>query len=821
MGARDASSKGEAETMAPLEGLRALDLTGPEGWLTGKLYADLGVEVIRVDRPGAEMPDLRTPAGARWAAYNRGKRSVTLALESAPGRDQLLALVAEARFLIESSGPGGLESLGLDYPTLAARNPGIVVVRLSPFGQEGPLAGYRSTDLILMAAGGMLYLCGDPDRPPVRISCPQFEKHMAIEGAASGLIAHYAAERTGRGQVVDVSGQLAALRVVMNATPFPELYGGLNLERTGAFNASTGTTPIRNNYACADGFVTVMIGGLVIGASTNALFDWMREEGVPLPEPLRDLDWARVKTGKMERALIEAVEAALAPFFQRHTKQEIYAQAIARRILLAPVSDVNDLLDDTQLEARTFWQKVESPTTGTSYLLPGPFAKLSRTPLASTPAAPAPGADTVAVAAELSGTAPRTLATVREPGPVEGDLRKPFEGLKVWDMSWVGVGPITARYLADYGATVVRLDSTRRPCPLRGAPPFAGKPGLNRSQFHNDFNASKLSLGLDLSSPRGREIAWDMIAWADVVTESFTPKVLQSWGMGWEAISRAFPDKILYSTCQLGQTGPRALLPGYGNLMASLSGFTAQTGWPDREPALIYGAYTDFICPRFGISAIVAALDHRRRSGLGQWIDLSQYEASLHLLGEAVAQFQITGECPRRRGNDADDAAPHGVYACRDGWVAIAVPDVRAWRRVRAFLGDPALDDPELERLEARLARRHELDARLEAATRQRDAWEITRALQPEAPSYPVHNQSALHEDPQIQSRGYFVPLDHPETGRVSYNGLASRLSRTPGELSKAAPKIGEDSRRVLTELLGYAGAAVSALIAEGVVEET
>lgn len=777
--------------------------------------------MIRIERPGTEAPAAGTAAAAEWAAYNRGKRSIALDLTSARGRDRLLALAESARFLIESFGPGGLESFGLDPSTLAARSPGLVVVRLSPFGQTGPLAGYRSSDLILMAAGGMLHLCGDPDRPPVRISCPQFEKHMAIEGAASGLIAHYAAERTGRGQVVDVSGQLATLRVVMNATPFPELYGGLNLQRTGAFNASSGTTPIRNNYACADGFVTVMIGGLVIGSSTNALFDLLREDGAPLPDALRELDWVRVKTGKMSSELIDTVEATLTPFFRRHTKQALYEQAIARRILLAPVNDVDDLLADPHLEARAFWQRVDDAAAGTSYALPGPFAKLSRTPLSDGPAAPVPGRDSEAIEAELAARGPHVRAALREPGPVEADVRKPFEGLKVWDMAWVGVGPLTARYLADYGATVVRLDSTQRPCPLRGAPPFAGKPGINRSQFHNDFNASKLSLGIDPSTPRGREIAWDMIAWADVVTESFTPRVLQSWGLGWEAISRAFPDKILYSTCQLGQTGPRALLPGYGNLMASLSGFTAQTGWPDREPALIYGAYTDFICPRFGISAIVAALDYRRRSGLGQWIDLSQYEASLHLLAEAVAALQLTGERARRRGNDADDAAPHGVYPCRDGFVAIAVPDARAWRRLRAFIGSPTLDAPSLERLEARLARRRELDAALEAATRSRDAWDITRALQPDVPAYPVHDQSALHQDPQIESRGYFVPLDHPETGRVRYNGLASELSRTPGRLSKAAPKVGEDSRYVLTELLGYSESAAEALIAQGVVEVT
>ena len=230
--------------------------------------------------------------------------------------------------------------------------------------------------------------------------------------------------------------------------------------------------------------------------------------------------------------------------------------------------------------------------------------------------------------------------------------RYAFEGIKVADFAWVGVGPITTKYLADHGATVIRIESHTRPDVLRLAPPWRdGQPGLDRSQFFASFNTSKYGITLDLSKSPAQELARKLIAWADVAVESFTPKAMRNWNLGYEQLGQVNPKLIMLSTCQQGQTGPHALYPGFGQLMASLSGYYHISGWPDRDPAPPYGAYTDFIAPRFAATVLMAALDYRRRTGKGQYIDLAQYEASLHFLAPAILDYQVNGRVLGREGN--------------------------------------------------------------------------------------------------------------------------------------------------------------------------
>ncbi|TMA58167.1 MAG: CoA transferase [Deltaproteobacteria bacterium] len=254
--------------------------------------------------------------------------------------------------------------------------------------------------------------------------------------------------------------------------------------------------------------------------------------------------------------------------------------------------------------------------------------------------------------------------------------RYAFEGIKVADFAWVGVGPITTKYLADHGATVIRIESHTRPDVLRLAPPWRdGQPGLNRSQFFASFNTSKYGITLDLSKPAAQELARKLVAWADVAVESFTPKAMRNWGLDYEQLRQVNPQLIMLSTCQQGQTGPHALYPGFGQLMASLSGYYHISGWPDRDPAPPYGAYTDFIAPRFAATVLMAALDYRRRTGIGQYIDLAQYEAALHFLTPALLDYQVNGRVLGREGNRSSRSAPHGAYRCQgeDRWLALSV----------------------------------------------------------------------------------------------------------------------------------------------------
>ncbi len=812
--------------MAPY---RVLDLTGEPGWLAGRVLADLGADVIKIEPPGGDPGRRRAPflddqpgddTGLRWLFQNRGKRSIVIDLETEDGRDLLKKLVATSHALIESFPPGWMDSRGIGYEALAAVNPALVYTAVTPFGQSGPFADYKGPDLVLAAMGGQAYLTGDPDRPPVRPSVPQFEQHGAVEAAAHTAIALYHARETGEGQMVDVSSQLATIRTLMNATQFPALEG-YNLTRQGGVLA-VGLGRFRTIYEVDDGTVTLMVVGGTIGSMImGQVVKWMDSRGAA-PQWLKDIDWMELDfavlaaRGDEGRAEMDRISEAFQEGFRGVTMAEAYEAALTYRFLLAPNNSVAEIRQDIQLAARDYFVPVEGHGERGAVTYAGPWAKLGRTPLRDSPRAPSIDADRTDILRELAPIA----TSPRHPERAGTDI---FQGLKVWDMSWVGVGPLTARYLADYGATVVRLDSATRPETLRQAGPFKdGKPGLNNTMFYGDYNASKYGLGLNLGTEQAREIAIELIKWADVLLESFTPGNMAEWGLDWETIKEINPSLVMLSTCMQGQTGPRASYPGYGNLMAGLSGFYQITGWPDRLPVPVYGAYSDFICQRFATSAVVAALDHSRRTGEGQHIDLSQFEGALQLLGTELLDYEVNGRIATRHGNRDRFAAPHGVYPARgeDRWVAIACRTDEEWQALVSAMGSPAwATNPAYATLAGRHAAADEIDARIGEWTQGKDSYEVFELLQPAVPAGPVHDQSDLFTDPQIRYRGYFVDLEHSVMGQVPYNGMQATMSKTPGRLRKASPTIGEDSFYVLEEILGYSPDRAGELIAAGAVE--
>ena len=270
----------------------------------------------------------------------------------------------------------------------------------------------------------------------------------------------------------------------------------------------------------------------------------------------------------------------------------------------------------------------------------------------------------------------------------------PFEGVKVADFSWVGVGPITMRYLADYGATVVRIESIQRPDFLRLAAPFRdGEPGIDRSGFFANYNGGKLGASLDLKHPKALDVAKRFIAWADVVAESFTAGTIERLGLGYEAAREVNPGVIYFSSTNQGQTGRYRMQPGFGTQLVSLAGFTQIIGWPDGEPCGTYGAYTDFISPRYGAALLAAALDRRRKTGEGMRIDLSQLETGLQFLAPLLLDYTANGRVAGRVGNRSPCAAPHNAYPCAgdDRWCVITVLDDAQWRALRSAMGDPGM----------------------------------------------------------------------------------------------------------------------------------
>lgn len=403
--------------------------------------------------------------------------------------------------------------------------------------------------------------------------------------------------------------------------------------------------------------------------------------------------------------------------------------------------------------------------------------------------------------------------------PTEG---QPFSGLKVLDFAWVGVGPIVSRHLADFGATVIRVESSLRPDTLRLAPPFRdGLPGLDRSAFGAVYNTNKFGLALNLARPRGQAIARQLAAWADIVTESMTPGSLAKLGLAYDDLRQVNPDLIMYSTTQQGQTGPYRTFGGYGQHGAAAAGFHALTGWPDRPPAGVFGAYTDFVAPWFLYTALVAALDHRDRTGEGQHLDQAQTEAALQILGPALIEQFAGGVPPTRRGNDADNYSPHDAYRCagEDAWLALCVRDAADFAALARVLGrEEWTSNDALQSVDGRRAHGAEIDAAITAWTARRTHHEAMHALQAAGvPAGAVQTCEELFADPQLEVRGHWWHMEHPVIGRHAYDAPAWKLSETPARPLRPGPTLGQHTEAVCTEILGLGHDEIAELVVEGV----
>lgn len=408
---------------AMLSPYKSLDLADYKGFLCGKILADLGADVIKIEPPGGCPsrnigPFYRNiPHPERslyWFAYNAGKRGITLDIETAQGEDILKKLAAKADFIIESFSPGYLDSLGLGYEALQQVNPRLIMTSITPFGQSGPYKDYKATDLVGMAMGGLMYLTGDSDRPPVRISFPQAYLHAAADAACGTLLAHYHRELTGQGQHVDVSMQQSVVWTMMNARPFWELTG-TSLKRVGPFRAGLSSGSIqRQTWSCRDGAVTFIVMGGAGGAGTNrALVEWMDEEGMA-DEELRGIDWDAFDMAAASREFHQRIEEKIGRFFAAHTKEELFVEAVKRRIMLYPVSTPADIALSPQLIAREYWVEVEHAELGACISYPGAFLKSSEAPCSLRRRAPLIGEHNQEVYQQELGLSNEQLAALRE-----------------------------------------------------------------------------------------------------------------------------------------------------------------------------------------------------------------------------------------------------------------------------------------------------------------------------------------------------------------------------------------------------------------------
>jgi len=792
--------------MKPFTDLRIIELAGSAaGAYAGKLFADCGATVIKVEPPGgdplrSEGEPWKTDGfevGTTWAYLNTSKRSLLLEDDDRAG---LEALLAGADAVIESSSPGPLtlrsEGLGGDD---------LVRTRISPFGSTGPYASYRSNRFTDEAIGGQLYPNGEPDREPIR----RPGLHVAYQAGTHAFIGTMAALRvsdlTGRGQTVEIAHFEGAATLHQHTTTM-WTHGGHILKREG--NRQPGQWHPVGCYPCKDGYVHLAL------ASGEKLMQFLAVAGLTelLEDPRFNADYAR---GSHK----DEFDAAFVPWLMEHTAEEIIAIGHQVFAPVGPVPGMLELLEDPQLVSRDYWR--ELPGAPPLKLPRGPFhiSGVEPDPL------PPPRLDS-AEAREAPDTAPVGAA----PLPTDG----PLEGVRVLDLTRVWAGPWAGRMLGDLGADVISIEApwNRGPREVPQAAAFVshlypdneiGERPWNRVGGYNKLHRNRRSVTLNFRDERGRDLFARLVADADVVLENYSPRVMPQLGFDFDGLRAINPSIIYVAMPGFGSSGPDRDRTALGPLIEAGAGLSSLMGYADTGPYRSGIAWPDPVAGMNSVAAILIALREREADPerAGRAVEIAMIEAMGSFVGEELLGAQVRGANRARRGNRDPAHAPQGVYRCAgdDRWIAISVTSNAEWR----VLAKAAGFDAEIVVLEAgeRFIRHNELDRLLSAWTRAFSPHSLMRWLQARGViATVVADARDLVEDEQLNDRGFWAELDHPEVGRRRYPGNAIRLDLTPVTYRRSAPTLGQHNDEILGGALGLTDLELSVLQADGVITE-
>jgi len=781
--------------MAGLDGIRVLEIAGgfPAAW-AAKLFADLGADVIRYEAPGFDGVRDRPHEVHRW--LNTSKRSV---------RSGLDRLMPEADILIQDRNPAETMAIGLHIEALRRSHPSLVICSITPFGMTGPLADLHATELTLMHSSSWGWLTPGasdrPDLPPVRVHGHQASIHAASVGAIAAMAAFDKADRTGVGEHVDLSMQ--SLNAKMTETA-PSSFTNLGIDPS-----RLGTRALNpwGVYQCQDGLVQFICVE--------------EEQWSSLVGLMGDPEWASMEVVSTMAARNEnpdLVDIYLSEWIGERTVGDLYHEGQAHRLCISPIMQMSDLEDNAQLRSRGFFASDGELT------LPGPLVQFDRPWWSMRSPAPNAGAHD---GETWRLNPPLDSAGTTAPGIAKTDQTsagsKPLAGIRVCDLSWIWAGPWCTMLLAHLGADVIKIESehyldlTRR---LPFNPPDTELTPDTAGVFHQ-WNLDKRSIQVDLGTADGIDIAKRLIAASDVVIDNFEVGTLDRLGLDADALRAINPDILITKISGYGQEGPYSAYMAYGPAGGALSGLSALTGYEGGPPLELGIALGD---PASGIAAawgIVASLVARRRTGEVASMDVAMVEAVTATIGEGWMDFLATGENPERTGNHDDRWAPHNCYRTvgDDEWIAIACTDEAQWQALTAALDPKLANDPRFVDQASRKASEAALDDAISALVGGRERWELTDELQGVGvPAFPSASPGELWADnDHMAARGMLETPDHPIVGARTVPGIPWLLTQGANGVTRPAPTLGQHTREVLADLLGFTEARIDALDAAGV----
>ena len=755
------------------------------GEFAGGVLADLGATVIKIESSDGSPMRQRGPGipgedSLYFQSENRGKYSVQADLADLSTEPWLARLLAAADAIVEDLGPGQLEALDLAPAALAERNPPLALLRISPFGQTGPLAHEQGDDRIAQAFSGVQFATGFPDRPPMPVAVPLADCWTGILGASGLLTAIFHARRRGYGQVVDIGLYQTGLRMQEEVVVRYDTAGTV----TTRMGTESPTVVPANVYPPRDG------GWIAVSGAGDQPFARLCE-AIEAPEAPRDPRFATTAARIQNRA---AADEIVRSWIVRHDVDEVEARFAAAGVTGAAVRSVDDIIADAHVKAREALLPLRSPT-GRDFLAPSPVPKLSRTPGPAPAGAPRLGEHTAVVRSAIDTIAGR--ARVTAPGAAATEPAGPLEGIRVLDLSQWLAGPAAAAMLADFGADVIMVE-----LPPIGAPP--GGPGRPSPGFVVT-NRNKRSITLDVRAPHGREVFLELVRKCDVVVENFRPGTLERWDLHPSTLLGVNPRLVLLRSSGFGQSGPYAGRAAFNPVGLAFGGVTYLGGWPDRPPlrdGVMAGDYTTAL---FNVLGVLAALLRRDLDGEGQVVDTAMFECALRLTGATLAVRSALGIRRERAGGDWPLYPSSLTVEAADG--RFVATSSASWDDLATALSRVGQERP------ADPAGARETLATLVGAL---PAGEAVRTLRGAGlAASPVNSVADLVREPHLWSRGDLVRLSDPERGEIVTQGIVPLLSRTPGRVTGWSRHPGSDNDAVLGGLLGYTPEQIRA-VAEG-----
>ncbi|MVZ99887.1 CoA transferase [Actinomadura sp. LD22] len=844
-----------------LADIRVIEIGDQQGEYCGLTLAGLGAEVVRVEPPegagtrriGPFAGDVADPERSlHFWAYNRGKKSVALDLGTREGTEAFGRLLGTADVLIDSTPPNHLAGIGLDSEELERRFPRLVTARITPFGEDGPWAGHRASDLVHLALGGPLLNCGyDPqpdghyDLPPM---APQLNQafHIAGEQVCFGVIAALIRrERTGRGQRLTC----AVHEAVAKNTETDLMAWVVQRQPYYRQTARHAGPKVASNITLAYTKDGRWLNVLSIGARDRNLLKPFLErygmgEDVPAAEVAAEVGTRGIPgTTASSSANVEIIQR----FVRRFTFAELpWEEMQEAGLLCAPVRRPDENAVDPHWLARGTFAEIEHPEDGRTYTYPVSKWQATHSRWLHGNRAPRVGEHTREAMANAAPPSPAAAATASPRALQDGELlsvhKKPFAlpGTKIFDFTWFLASAGGTRFLAALGADVIKVEWKAHPDTRGGGFPEGGREARRRAtapltapptgpmsgQFNNK-NPGKRGISLNVRHPKGREIAMDFIRRSDVVAEGFSPGVFERWGFGWDRLKELNPSIIYAQQSGMGAHGTYGRFRAIGPIAGSLSGLTHMGGLP--EPALPTGwgySYLDWLGAYSFAGAILSALYQREVTGQGQWIDASQTEVGIFTTAVPILDWSVNGRPFQRWGNRMPyaNAAPQGVYRCAgtDRWIAITCADDRDWQALATVCGIDR--DPRFETLAGRLQHHDELDRLIERWTVTRDRYAAMEELQRAGIAAGVAQtaEDRCENDPQLAHLAWLTEVPNPSIGTWPVAEVPFDLSETPphagGWIDKGAPVYGEHNYEVYGEVLGLTCAEVDALAEEGVI---